>query len=180
MGISTVAVYSEVDKGSKHVRLADNQSHLGVTIDSYLQIEKIIAACEQVRADAVHPGYGFLSENASFSEALKSSKITFIGPPASSIAKMGDKIESKKIAKLAGVSTVPGHEGIISLADNPAKIASEIGYPIMIKASAGGGGKGMRLAHSPDQLVNAISSATREAEASFMIKSFRKHIENPR
>ena len=169
MGIATVAVYSDADRAAKHVRMADEAIALGgmTAADSYLQADKIIAACQQTGADAVHPGYGFLSEQAAFATALEKANIAFIGPPASAIAAMGDKIESKKLAKKAGVSTVPGHIDIIATADEAVKIANEIGYPVMIKASAGGGGKGMRIAHSSAEVADGYATAMREAASSF-------------
>ena len=147
MGIATVAIYSDADRAAKHVQLADEAVALGgmSAADSYLQADKIVKACKQTGADAVHPGYGFLSEQAGFARALHKAKIAFIGPPANAIAAMGDKIESKKLAKAAGVSTVPGHIGVITTAKEAVKIADKIGYPVMIKASAGGGGKGSAL-----------------------------------
>ena len=162
MGIQTVAVYSEIDRNAQHVQLADEAVSLGgmTAQESYLQADKIIAACQQTGTDAVHPGYGFLSERATFANALAKKNITFIGPPANAIAAMGDKIESKKLAKSAGISIVPGHIGVIETAAEAVKIANEIGYPVMIKASAGGGGKGMRIAYSPQDVE-------REAESSF-------------
>ena len=169
MGIATVAVYSDADRAAKHVRMADEAIALGgmTAAESYLQADKIIAACQQTGADAVHPGYGFLSEQAAFATALEKANIAFIGPPASAIAAMGDKIESKKLAKKAGVSTVPGHIDIIATADEAVKIANEIGYPVMIKASAGGGGKGMRIAHSSAEVADGYATAMREAASSF-------------
>ena len=134
MGIATVAVYSDADRAAKHVQLADEAVALGgmTAQDSYLQADKIIAACHETGAQAVHPGYGFLSEQAGFAAALETADIAFIGPPANAIAAMGDKIESKKLAKAAGVSTVPGHIGVIATAEEAVKIADEIGYPVMI------------------------------------------------
>lgn len=169
MGIQTVAVYSEIDRNAQHVQLADEAVSLGgmTAQESYLQAEKIIAACQQTGTDAVHPGYGFLSERATFANALAKKNITFIGPPANAIAAMGDKIESKKLAKSAGVSIVPGHIGVIETAAEAVKIANEIGYPVMIKASAGGGGKGMRIAYSPRDVESGYATAMREAESSF-------------
>ena len=169
MGIQTVAVYSEVDRNAQHVQLADEAINLGgmTAQESYLQADKIITACQQTEAGAVHPGYGFLSERATFAKALAQKDITFIGPPANAIAAMGDKIESKKLAKSAGVSTVPGHIGVIATASEAAKIGNEIGYPVMIKASAGGGGKGMRIAHSAEDVESGYTAAMREAESSF-------------
>src|SRR5262249_20777082 len=148
MGIKTVAVYSEADADALHVRMADEAVAIGPAParDSYLVIEKIVEACRQTGAEAVHPRYGFLSENMKFAEALKKANITFIGPDPHAIHAMGDKIESKKIAKEAGVNMVPGFLDVIKDADHAVKIAREIGYPVMIKASAGGGGKGMRVA----------------------------------
>ncbi len=141
MGIQTVAVYSDADKDALHVEMADEAVHIGAApaSESYLIIDKIIDAAKQTGADAIHPGYGFLSERAEFAERLKAEKIAFIGPPTGAIEAMGDKITSKKIAAEAGVSTVPGHMGLIDDADHAVKIATEIGYPVMIKASAGGG-----------------------------------------
>jgi propionyl-CoA carboxylase alpha chain len=169
MGIATVAVHSDADRSAKHVQLADEAVALGgmTAAESYLQADKIIAACKQTGADAVHPGYGFLSEQAAFASALEKAEIAFIGPPANAIAAMGDKIESKKLAKVAGVSTVPGHIGVIATADEAVKIADDIGYPVMIKASAGGGGKGMRIAHSSAEVAQGYATAMREAASSF-------------
>ncbi|HVT56182.1 MAG TPA: biotin carboxylase N-terminal domain-containing protein, partial [Xanthobacteraceae bacterium] len=145
MGIKTVAVYSDADADALHVEMADEAVHLGPppAAQSYLLIDKIVAACQVTGAEAVHPGYGFLSERAAFAEALKAADIAFIGPNMRAIEAMGDKIESKKFAARAKVSTVPGYLGVIEDAKHAAKIADEIGYPVMIKASAGGGGKGM-------------------------------------
>ena len=169
MGIQTVAVYSEIDRNAQHVQLADEAVSLGgmTAQESYLQADNIIAACQQTGADAVHPGYGFLSEQATFANALAQKNITFIGPPANAIAAMGDKIESKKLARSYGVSTVPGHIGVIETASKAVKIANEIGYPVIIKASAGGGGKGMRIAHSTQDVESGYATAMREAESSF-------------
>ena len=169
MGIATVAIYSDADRAAKHVQLADEAVALGgmSAADSYLQADKIISVCKQTGADAVHPGYGFLSEQAGFATALDKAKVAFIGPPANAIAAMGDKIESKKLAKAAGVSTVPGHIGVITTAKEAVKIADKIGYPVMIKASAGGGGKGMRIAHSSGEVADGYATAMREARSSF-------------
>ncbi|MGL4528009.1 MAG: acetyl-CoA carboxylase biotin carboxylase subunit, partial [Aestuariivirga sp.] len=169
MGIKTVAVYSDADRDALHVEMADEAVHLGPppAAQSYLLIDKIVAACKQTGAEAVHPGYGFLSEREAFAQALKGNAITFIGPNPGAIAAMGDKIESKKAAAAAKVSTVPGYLGVI---DNPAhavKIADEIGYPVMIKASAGGGGKGMRIAWSADEVAEGFARAKSEAASSF-------------
>jgi len=169
MGIATVAVYSEADRGALHVRLAAEAVHIGAAParDSYLRIEAIVAACQTSGADAVHPGYGFLSENAEFAEALARAGITFVGPPPGAIRAMGDKITSKKIAAQAGVSTVPGHMGLIETADEAVTIATSIGYPVMIKASAGGGGKGMRIAFDDAQAREGFERSRSEAASSF-------------
>ncbi|MFA5633299.1 MAG: acetyl-CoA carboxylase biotin carboxylase subunit [Porticoccaceae bacterium] len=184
MGIGTVAVYSDADKDALHVQMADEAVHIGpsASAESYLVIDKIIAACKQTGADAVHPGYGFLSENRLFQEALSKAGITFIGPDAHAIYAMGDKIESKKLAQKAGVNTVPGHMGVIKDADEAVKIASEIGYPVMLKASAGGGGKGMRLAWNDQEAREGFISATNEAKSSFGDDRVfvEKFIEQPR
>ena len=169
MGIATVAVYSEADRHALHVRMADEAVAIGPApaAQSYLVAEAIIEACRRTGADAVHPGYGFLSEREAFAEALAQAGIVFIGPNPKAIAAMGDKIESKKLAKAAGVSTVPGFAGEISDEAHAKKIAAEIGYPVMVKASAGGGGKGLRIVHGPAELAQAIQSSRNEALASF-------------
>lgn len=169
LGIGTVAVYSDADRDALHVQMADEAVHIGpsASAESYLVIDKIIAACKKTGADAVHPGYGFLSENRAFQEALVKEGITFIGPDAHAIYAMGDKIESKKLAREAGVNTVPGYLGVIKDADEAVKIANEIGYPVMLKASAGGGGKGMRLAWNDTEAREGFISATNEAKSSF-------------
>lgn len=169
MGIRTVAVYSDADRDALHVEMADEAVHIGAApaAESYLQIEKIIAACKQTGAQAVHPGYGFLSEREAFAQALKENGIVFIGPNPGAIAAMGDKIESKKAAAAAKVSTVPGHLGIIESPEHAVTIADEIGYPVMIKASAGGGGKGMRIAHSAGEVAEGFARAKSEAASSF-------------
>ena len=169
MGIKTVAVYSDADKDALHVEMADEAVHIGppAAAESYLVIEKIIAACKQTGAEAVHPGYGFLSEREAFAHALKENGIIFIGPNPRAIAAMGDKIESKKFANAAKVSTVPGYLGVIESPDHAVKIADEIGYPVMIKASAGGGGKGMRIAYSKDEVAEGFTRAKSEAKSSF-------------
>ena len=184
LGIKTVAVYSDADDGALHMRMADEAVHIGppAAAESYLVIEKIVAACKQTGAQAVHPGYGFLSENRKFAAALKEAGIAFIGPNPDAIFAMGDKIESKKLAKQAGVSTVPGYLGAIASTDEAVKIATEIGFPVMIKASAGGGGKGMRIARSADEVAQGFSSATNEAKNSFGDDRvfIEKYIEQPR
>ncbi|NTJ64570.1 acetyl/propionyl/methylcrotonyl-CoA carboxylase subunit alpha [Agrobacterium rhizogenes] len=169
MGILTVAVYSDADRDALHVEMADESVHIGPApaAESYLVADKIIAACKQTGAEAVHPGYGFLSERASFCAALEKEGITFIGPKPKAIEAMGDKIESKKFANAAKVSTVPGYLGIIDDADHAERIAAEIGYPVMIKASAGGGGKGMRIAWSKDEVRDGFERARSEARSSF-------------
>ena len=169
MGIATVAVYSDADARSPHVQMADEAVHIGPSpaSESYLLPEKIIAACKQTGAEAVHPGYGFLSERASFVEALAKEGIAFIGPPAGAIAAMGDKIESKKLAKQAGVNVVPGFVGEIEDTDHAVRISEEIGYPVMMKASAGGGGKGMRLAYSEKDVREGFEATRREGLNSF-------------
>jgi propionyl-CoA carboxylase alpha chain len=169
MGIATVAVYSEPDANALHVREADEAVALGGSsaADSYLRIDKILAAIRQTGAEAVHPGYGFLSERAAFAEALAAENVVFIGPTPEAIGAMGDKIESKRLARAAGVSTVPGFLDVIPDAEAAVGIAREIGYPVMIKASAGGGGKGMRLAHDDDEAREGFRSATAEARSSF-------------
>ncbi len=169
MGIKTVAVYSDADRGALHVRLADEAVHIGASpaSQSYIVINKILDAVHQTGAEAVHPGYGFLSENRVFAAALEAVGVAFIGPPSPAIEAMGDKITSKKIAIEAGVSTVPGHMGLIADADEAVKIARQIGYPVMIKASAGGGGKGMRIAHNDAEAREGFGSSKNEAAASF-------------
>jgi len=169
MGIATVAVYSDADAGALHVEMADEAVRLGPppAAQSYLLADAIVAACLSTGAQAVHPGYGFLSERTSFAAALDAAGIAFNGPPASAIAAMGDKIESKKLARAAGVSVVPGFVGEIDDVGHAARIAAEIGYPVMMKASAGGGGKGMRLAWSEAELREGYQSVRNEALASF-------------
>ncbi len=169
MGIATVAVYSDADRDALHVEMADEAMHIGpaAAAESYLVADKIIAACKQTGAQAVHPGYGFLSERASFCEALEKEGIVFIGPKPKAIRAMGDKIESKKFANAASVSTVPGYLGVIEDAVHAERIAAEIGYPVMIKASAGGGGKGMRIAWSEAEVHDGFDRARSEAKSSF-------------
>ncbi len=169
LGIKTVAVYSDADKNALHVEMADEAVHIGPapSNQSYIVIDKILDAIRQTGADAVHPGYGFLSENAAFAEALEKAGVTFIGPPVGAIQAMGDKITSKKLAAEAGVSTVPGHMGLIADADEAVKISDQIGYPVMIKASAGGGGKGMRIAWNAEEAREGFQSSKNEAKNSF-------------
>jgi len=169
MGIATVAVYSDADRDAVHVEMADEAVHIGppAAAESYLVADRIIQACKDTGAEAVHPGYGFLSERASFCAALEKEGIVFIGPKVKAIEAMGDKIESKKFANAAKVSTVPGYLGVIENADHAEKIADEIGYPVMIKASAGGGGKGMRIAWDRAEVRDGFDRARSEAKSSF-------------
>jgi propionyl-CoA carboxylase alpha chain len=169
MGITTVAVYSDADRNALHVKMADEAVHIGPppANESYIVIDKIMEAIRQTGAEAVHPGYGFLSENMKFAEALAAAGVAFVGPPAGAIEKMGDKITSKKLAQEAGVSTVPGYMGLIADADEAVKISNEIGYPVMIKASAGGGGKGMRIAWTDAEAREGFQSSKNEAASSF-------------
>ncbi|MGV2496120.1 acetyl-CoA carboxylase biotin carboxylase subunit [Pelagerythrobacter aerophilus] len=169
MGIATVAVYSDADARAPFVRMADEAVHIGPApaSESYLIADKIIAVCKQTGAEAVHPGYGFLSERASFVEALEKEGIAFVGPPPGAIAAMGDKIESKKLAKEAGVNVVPGFVGEIRDTEHAVEIAGDIGYPVMMKASAGGGGKGMRLAYDEKDVREGFESVKREGLNSF-------------
>lgn len=169
MGIKTVAVYSDADRNALHVKMADEAVHIGPppANQSYIVIDNIMEAIKSTGAQAVHPGYGFLSENPKFAEALEAAGIAFIGPPKGAIESMGDKITSKKIAQEAGVSTVPGYMGLIEDADEAVKISQEIGYPVMIKASAGGGGKGMRIAWNDEEAREGFQSSKNEAASSF-------------
>ncbi|MBZ7926660.1 acetyl/propionyl/methylcrotonyl-CoA carboxylase subunit alpha [Ensifer adhaerens] len=169
LGIATVAVYSDADRDAMHVRMADEAVHIGPSpsAQSYIVIDKIIDAIRKTGADAVHPGYGFLSENAAFAQALEKEGVAFIGPPVGAIQAMGDKITSKKLAAAAGVSTVPGHMGLIEDADEAVRIAASIGYPVMIKASAGGGGKGMRIAWNDQEAREGFQSSKNEAKNAF-------------
>jgi len=169
MGIKTVAVYSEADKAALHVEMADEAVCIGpaAAAESYLVIDKILGAVKETGAEAVHPGYGFLSENAAFVEALEAAGVAFIGPGTKAIAAMGDKIESKKLAAEAEVATVPGYLGVIQDADEAVKIAKDIGYPVMIKASAGGGGKGMRVAYDEAETREGFERSVSEAKSSF-------------
>ena len=184
MGIATVAVYSDADARAPCVEMADEAVHIGPApaAESYLLADKIIAACKQTGAEAVHPGYGFLSERASFVEALAKENIAFIGPPANAIAAMGDKIESKKLARDAGVNTVPGSEGAIESTEDALTWANKIGYPVMMKASAGGGGKGMRLAWNDQDVKDGFEATQREGLNSFGDDRvfIEKFIEDPR
>ncbi|SEP01366.1 biotin carboxyl carrier protein /biotin carboxylase [Salinihabitans flavidus] len=169
MGIKTVAVYSDADKHALHVEMADEAVHIGPppANQSYIVIDKIMEAVRSSGAQAVHPGYGFLSENPKFAEALEAAGVAFIGPPKGAIEAMGDKITSKKLAKEAGVNTVPGYMGLIEDADEAVKISREIGYPVMLKASAGGGGKGMRIAWTDEEAREGFQASKNEAASSF-------------
>ncbi len=169
MGISTVAIYSDADRNALHVKMADEAIHIGPppANQSYIVIDKVMEAIKASGAEAVHPGYGFLSENSKFAEALDAAGVAFVGPPVGAIESMGDKITSKKIAQEANVSIVPGYMGLIADADEAVKISNEIGYPVMIKASAGGGGKGMRIAWDDAEAREGFQSSKNEAANSF-------------
>jgi acetyl-CoA carboxylase biotin carboxylase subunit len=184
LGIATVAVHSTADADAMHVRLADESVCIGppAARDSYLNIPALIAACEITGADAIHPGYGFLSENARFAEVLEHHRITFIGPKAEHIRIMGDKIEAKRTAKRLGIPCVPGSEGGITEDDEARRVASGIGYPVIIKAAAGGGGRGMKVARTEDDLVHALQTARTEAKAAFGDDAvyIEKYLEKPR
>jgi propionyl-CoA carboxylase alpha chain len=184
MGIKTVAVFSEADAGAAHVRAADEAVLIGPppSSQSYLKIERIVEACRLTGAEAVHPGYGFLSENAAFASALAEAGVVFVGPGPEAIAAMGDKIQSKKLASAAGVSTVPGHLDVVPDAETAMQVARAIGYPVMLKASAGGGGKGMRIAHDDAELREGFTGAQSEARSSFADDRIfiEKYIEEPR
>ncbi|MCO6458931.1 MAG: acetyl/propionyl/methylcrotonyl-CoA carboxylase subunit alpha [Pirellulaceae bacterium] len=184
MGIRTVAVYSTADKDALHVLQADEAVCIGPppSTESYLAIDRLLDACRQTGAQAVHPGYGFLSENAVFAQRLEEAGLVFIGPNVHAITSMGDKLTSKRLARQAGVSTVPGHADVIRDADHAVRIAREIGYPVMLKASAGGGGKGMRIARDDDQCRDGFQRASNEARASFSDERvfIEKYIDEPR
>lgn len=184
MGIKTVAVYSDADKNALHVEMADEAIHIGPSPanQSYIVMDKILGAIKESGADAVHPGYGFLSENSEFAKKLEKMKVVFIGPNTVAIEAMGDKITSKKLADEAGISTVPGHMGLIEDAEHAVKISNKVGYPVMIKASAGGGGKGMRIAWNDQEAREGFQSSKNEAAASFGDDRIfiEKFIEQPR
>jgi propionyl-CoA carboxylase alpha chain len=184
LGINTVAVYSEADADALHVREADEAVHIGpaASAESYLVADKIVAACKATGAQAIHPGYGFLSENAQFSERLAAEGIVFVGPPTGAITAMGDKIASKRLAAEAGVNTIPGYNDVVRDSAHAVEISAGIGYPAMLKASAGGGGKGMRVAYDPDQCREGFDRATSEARSSFGDDRvfIEKFIEQPR
>ncbi|WP_330167640.1 acetyl-CoA carboxylase biotin carboxylase subunit [Bartonella grahamii] len=184
LGIKTVAVHSTADADAMHVRLADESVCIGPppARDSYLSIQQIIAACEITGADAVHPGYGFLSENAKFADVLEAHDITFIGPTAAHIRIMGDKIEAKKTAKKLGIPVVPGSDGAVTEESDALRTAREIGYPVIIKASAGGGGRGMKVVHSEQEFSIALKTTRSEAKAAFGDDAvyIEKYLEKPR
>jgi acetyl-CoA carboxylase, biotin carboxylase subunit len=184
LGIATVAVHSTADANAMHVRLADESVCIGPppARDSYLNIPALIAACEITGADAVHPGYGFLSENARFAEVLSHHDIVFVGPRPEHIRLMGDKIEAKRTAERLGIPCVPGSAGAVADADEAGRVAAEIGYPVLIKAAAGGGGRGMKLARSEDDLGTALATARAEARAAFGDEAvyLEKFLERPR
>ena len=184
LGISTVAIYSEADKESLHVQIADEAVCIGPAKpkDSYLNVKSIISACEITGADAVHPGFGFLSENSGFAKMCDVCGLEFIGPSALAMESLGDKASARRVMKEAGVPVIPGSEGLILDLNHALKVANEVGYPVMVKATAGGGGRGIRRVDSPKDLESAILAAQTEAE-SFFGKSgvyIEKFIENPR
>ena len=184
LGIATVAVHSTADANAMHVRLADESVCIGppASRDSYLNIPALLAACEITGADAIHPGYGFLSENARFAEILESHGITFIGPKSEHIRIMGDKIEAKRTARKLGIPCVPGSDGGVTEDDEALRIAQEIGYPVIVKAAAGGGGRGMKVARTKDDLIDALQTARTEAKAAFGDDAvyIEKFLEKPR
>ena len=184
MGISPIAVYSDADRASLHVRVADRAVHIGASPsnESYLVIDKIIAAAKRTGADAIHPGYGFLSENAEFAEAVEQSGIVLIGPPASAMKLMGSKTSARRIAQEAGAPVVPGTVSPLQSVHEAEHVAGEVGYPIMLKAAAGGGGKGLRLVRSREEIASAFSLASSEAASSFNDAAvyIEKYIESPR
>ena len=184
LGIKTVVVHSTADADAMHVRLADESVCIGPppSRESYLNIHQIVAACEITGADAVHPGYGFLSENARFADILAAHRITFIGPSAEHIRIMGDKIEAKRTAKRLGIPVVPGSDGAISEETEAKRLAAQIGYPVIIKAAAGGGGRGMKVARSEADLIEAVHTARTEAGAAFGDDSvyIEKYLAKPR
>src|SRR5690349_4604275 len=184
LGISTVAVHSTADADAMHVRLADESVCIGPppSKDSYLNVPALLAACEITGADAVHPGYGFLSENARFAEILAEHNLEFIGPKAEHIRLMGDKIEAKRTAKRLGIPVVPGSDGGVTAEDDAMAIAKEIGFPVLVKAAAGGGGRGMKVAHTAEELALAITTAANEAKSAFGDASvyLEKYLTKPR
>jgi len=183
MGLKTVSVYSTIDKESLHVKFADEAVCIGPPIskESYLSIPRIMAAAEITNADAIHPGYGFLSENSEFSKICQESKIKFIGPDAKMIERMGDKVTAKDTMRKAGIATIPGSDGLIKSVEEGKKIAKNIGYPVILKATAGGGGKGMRIVNNEDEFLNSWNGAKNESEAAFSNSELylEKFIEEP-
>ena len=183
MGLKTVSVYSTIDKESLHVKFADEAVCIGPpnSKESYLSIPKIMAAAEITNADAIHPGYGFLSENSEFSKICQESKIKFIGPDSKMIEKMGDKVTAKVTMRKAGIPTIPGSDGLIKNIEEGKKIAKKIGYPVILKATAGGGGKGMRIINNENKFLNSWNSAKAESKASFSNSGLylEKFIEEP-
>jgi len=184
LGIKTVAVYSEADQNSLHVRFADEDVCIGPprSLDSYLNVPAIISAAEITGADAIHPGYGFLSESAYLAEVCEACHIKFIGPYPNVIRLMGDKARARRAMKKAGVPVLPGSDGPVQGEDEAVKVAKELGYPVIIKAVAGGGGRGMRVVHNQDDLAKSLKTATREAEAAFGVGDvyLEKYVESPR
>ncbi len=184
LGIATVAVHSTADADAMHVRLADESVCIGPprSSDSYLNIPSLLAACEITGADAVHPGYGFLSENARFAEILEDHRVTFIGPTSEHIRTMGDKIAAKETAQRLGIPVVPGSEGAVETIDEARRVAKEMRYPVLIKAASGGGGRGMKVAATPDSLEQAFTTARTEAKAAFGDDAvyIEKYLEKPR
>ena len=184
MGISPVAVYSDADRASLHVRVADQAIHIGPSPsnESYLVIDKIIGAAKKSGAEAIHPGYGFLSENAEFAEAVERSGLVLVGPPASAMKVMGSKTSARRTAQAAGVPVVPGTVSALESVQHAERAAGEIGYPVMLKAASGGGGKGLRLVNSREEIASAFSLASSEAAASFGDASvyIEKYIDSPR
>src|SRR5262245_17978351 len=184
LGIRTVAVHSDVDKDSLHVRFADEDVCIGPArnADSYLNVSSVIAAAEITDADAIHPGYGFLAENAHFAEVCEACKIKFIGPSPAVIRQMGDKAKAREIFETAGVPTVPGSRGVLGSEVEAVALARKIGYPVIVKASAGGGGRGMRIARGEEELRSAIQTAKNEAKKAFDVPDvyLEKYIEDPR
>ena len=184
MGISPVAVYSDADRASLHVRIADQAIHIGPSPsnESYLVIDKIIGAAKKSGAEAIHPGYGFLSENAEFAEAVERSGLVLVGPPASTMKVMGSKTSARRTAQAAGAPVVPGTVSALESAEHAERAAGEIGYPVMLKAASGGGGKGLRLVHSREEIASAFTLASSEAAASFNDTDLylEKYIDSPR
>src|SRR4051812_15132614 len=184
LGIEAVAVYSEADRGAPWLDVADQAVCIGpaVSAESYLKIPRLIAAAEKTGAEAIHPGYGFLSENSKFAEQCRDSGIEFIGPPVAAMDALGNKDKSKTVARAAKVPTVPGSDGLITSVEQARKFADRVEYPVLVKASAGGGGRGMRVVRTPDKLEDAINEARQEAEGAFKDGSLflEKYLDRPR